>query len=322
MTSKTADPDTLLLRMPSLRAVKAFVAAAKYSSFTRAAEALCVSQAAISRQIRELETFLDAPLFVRTGRAVTLTTAGSIFFEAAQLSFINIAQAADRIRNAPLQKHVLTLCCSPAFSALWLSQQLPALRAQHPDIELNLVTTQNFVNMEPGVIPDIIISKFAESASGYKTYPLCHDIIYPVCSPGFLQQHPDIATLDALRESTLLDLSPVGRSGVAEHVDWGVWLAFHNVDIDERASTSPPLFHANDYNLIVSMALTGQGVALGWDQLVSGLVEKGLLVRPVEQQVTLRNSRHYLACREDTDYDDACLRVRDWVLSKFVRGKT
>ncbi|MFS0826313.1 LysR family transcriptional regulator [Pseudomonas phoenicis] len=321
MASKTTDPDTLLLRMPSLRAVKAFVAAAKYSSFTRAAEALCVSQAAISRQIRELEIFLDAPLFMRTGRAVTLTTAGAIFFEAAQLSFVNIAQAADRIRNAPLQKHVLTLCCSPAFSALWLSQQLPAFRAQHPDIELNLVTTQNFVNMEPGVIPDIIISKFAKGTSGYKTYPLCHDIIYPVCSPGFLQEHPDIAELHALRESTLLDLSPVGRSGVAEHVDWGVWLAFQNVDIDERASTSPPLFHANDYNLIVSMALTGQGVALGWDQLVNGLVDKGLLVRPVQQQVTLRNSRHYLACREDTDYDDACMRVRDWVLSKFARSK-
>lgn len=196
MTSKHADPDTLLLRMPSLRAVKAFVAAAKYKSFTRAAEALCVSQAAISRQIRELETFLDAPLFMRSGRTVELTAAGAVFFEAAQLSFVNIAQAADRIRNAPLQKHVLTVCCSPAFSALWLSQQLPDFRAKNPDIELNLVTTQNFVNMEPGVVPDIIISKISKAAAGYKNYPLCHDIIYPVCTPAFLEQHPEIATLE------------------------------------------------------------------------------------------------------------------------------
>lgn len=321
MTSKHADPDTLLLRMPSLRAVKAFVAAAKYKSFTRAAEALCVSQAAISRQIRELETFLDAPLFMRSGRTVELTAAGAVFFEAAQLSFVNIAQAADRIRNAPLQKHVLTVCCSPAFSALWLSQQLPDFRAKNPDIELNLVTTQNFVNMEPGVIPDIIISKISKAAAGYKNYPLCHDIIYPVCTPAFLEQHPEIATLEGLRDSVLLDLSPIGRAGVAEHVDWGVWLAFQNIDIDERPKDSPPLFHANDYNLIVSMVLTGQGIALGWNQLVGSLVEKGILVRPVEQQVTLRNSLHYLACREDTDYDDACRRVRDWVLSKFTRWK-
>ncbi len=169
MTSKHADPDTLLLRMPSLRAVKAFVAAAKYKSFTRAAEALCVSQAAISRQIRELETFLDAPLFMRSGRTVELTAAGAVFFEAAQLSFVNIAQAADRIRNAPSQKHVLTVCCSPAFSALWLSQQLPDFRAKNPDIELNLVTTQNFVNMEPGVVPDIIISKIGKAAAATRT---------------------------------------------------------------------------------------------------------------------------------------------------------
>ncbi|WP_317663830.1 LysR family transcriptional regulator [Pseudomonas sp. KU43P] len=317
--SRHVDPDTLLLRMPSLRAVKAFVAAAKYQSFTRAAEALCVSQAAISRQIRELETFLGAQLFVRVGRTVELTAAGAIFFEAAQMSFVNIAHAADRIRSAPSQKHVLTICCSPAFSAFWLSHHLPEFRSNNPDIELNLITTQNFVTMEPGIEPDIIISKISNVGAVYKSYPLCHDIIYPVCSPGYLEQHPQVATLEGLRDCSLLDLSPFGRSGVSEHVDWSVWLAFQNIDIDDRPSTSPPLFHANDYNLIISMVLTHQGVALGWNQLVSAMVEKGMLVRPVREQVTLRNSLHYLACREGTDYDEACSRVRDWVLSKFSR---
>lgn len=79
MLSRHVDPDTLLLRMPSLRAVRAFVAAAKYESFTRAAEALCVSQAAISRQIRELEESLGAQLFMRAGRTVELTAEGKIF---------------------------------------------------------------------------------------------------------------------------------------------------------------------------------------------------------------------------------------------------
>ncbi|HDS1735421.1 MULTISPECIES: LysR family transcriptional regulator [Pseudomonas] len=317
--NRHVDPDTLLLRMPSLRAVKAFVGAAKYGSFTRAAEALCVTQAAISRQIRELEECLGAQLFVRSGRTVELTPAGAVFFEAAQLSFVNIAQAADRVRNAPMQKHILTICCSPAFSAFWLSQHLPEFRVNHPDIELNLITTQNFVNMEPGVEPDIIISKLSSPGVGYKSYPLCHDVIYPICSPAYLQQHPEVATLEGLRNADLLDLSPFGRSGVAEHVDWGVWLALHNVDIDERPADSPPLFHANDYNLIINMVLTHQGVALGWNQLVSAMVDKGMLVRPVAEQTTLRNSLHYLACRESTASDDACVRVRDWVLSKFAR---
>ena len=145
--------------VPSMTALQCFEAAARHLSFTRAAEALCVSQAAISRQIRELETFLGAQLFVRVGRTVELTPAGSIFFEAAQMSFVNIAHAADRIRSTPTDKHVLTICCSPAFSAFWLSHHLPEFRINNPDIELNLFTTQNFVNMEPGVEPDIIISK-------------------------------------------------------------------------------------------------------------------------------------------------------------------
>ena len=215
---------------------------------------------------------------------------------------------------------MLTICCSPAFSAFWLSHHISEFRANNPDIELNLITTQNFLTREPGVEPDVIISKFANVGDAYTIYPLCHDVIYPVCTPQYLARHPEIGTLQGLCNSALLDLSPYGRSGVAEHVDWSVWLAFHNVDIDERGTDSPPLFHANDYSLIINMVLANQGVALGWNQLVASLVEQGRLTRPVREQVTLRNSLHYLACKENTDYD-ACGRVRDWVLSKFTWWK-
>ncbi|CAI3789414.1 Glycine cleavage system transcriptional activator [Pseudomonas sp. MM227] len=317
--SKHVDPDTILLKMPSLRAVKAFVAAAKYESFTRAAEALCVSQAAISRQIKELEVHLGAALFTRVGRAVELTPAGTLFFDAAHLSFVNIAQAAERIRSAQSEKRVLTICCSPAFSALWLSSNLPEFFAQSEGIELNLITTQNFLTMEPGVQPDAFITKIARIRDGYKNYHLCHDLIYPVCTPAYLQQHPEIASLDGIRDSALLNLSPYGRSQVAEHVDWGVWFAFQAIDLDDRPAASPAIFNANDYNLIISMVLTHQGIALGWNHLVSGLIGKGLLVRPIADQVQLRNSCHYLACKENSDNEDALRRFREWMLGKFPR---
>lgn len=305
--------------MPSLRAVRVFVAAARYQSFTKAAESLCVTQAAISRQIRELEGHLGAQLFNRVGRSVELSAAGALFFEAAQLSFVNIAQAAERVRVSPLSKPALTLCCSPAFSALWLTHHLPEFRCVNPEIELNLITTQNFVTLEPGVEPDIIISKMLKVGDKYKAYPLCHDIIYPVCSPSYLEAHPEITTLEGLRDSELLDLSPFGRSGVAEHIDWGVWLAFLNIDIHERPNNCFPIFHANDYNLLINMVLTNQGIALGWNQLVGGMVEKGMLVRPVSDQVVLRNSLHYLALKQNTEFEDATRKVADWILSKFSR---
>ncbi|MCY1265601.1 Glycine cleavage system transcriptional activator [compost metagenome] len=314
---KHTEPDQTLIKMPSLRAVKSFVAAAKYQNFTRAAEALCVTQAAISRQIRELETYLGAELFKRVGRAVELTAAGSIFFDAVQLSFVNIAQAAERIRSHSTSKRVLTLCCSPAFSALWLAHRLPDFFSTHPDVDLNLITTQNFLSMEPGVRPDIFITKMTKIREGYRSYPLMHDVIYPVCTPKYLEEHPELRSLEGLRDSVLLNLSPYGRSQVAEHVDWSVWLAFHDIDIETRKANAPHFFNANDYNLLIQMVLSHQGVALGWNHLVGHLVEQGLLVRPVEQEMVLKDSLHYLTFNEDKEDDEACCRLRDWLLAQF-----
>jgi DNA-binding transcriptional LysR family regulator len=316
---KHIDPDMTLLKMPSLKAVKSFVAAAKYQSFTRAAEALCVTQAAISRQIRELEAYLGVDLFKRVGRAVELTEAGSIFFDAAQLSFVNISQAAERIRTNNAGKRTLTLCCSPAFSALWLAAKLPGFFTKNADIDLNLVTTQNFLSMEPGVTPDIFITKMARIQDGYRSYPLFHDVIYPVCTPRYKEEHPELSSLEGIRDGVLLNLSPYGRSQVAEHVDWGVWLAYHDVDIEKRPHDSPHVFNANDYNLVISMVLTHQGVALGWNHLVENLIENGTLIRPIDEEVVLHESQHYLTFREDRINDDACCRLRDWILAQFSR---
>ncbi|MDH2431989.1 LysR family transcriptional regulator [Pokkaliibacter sp. MBI-7] len=229
---KHAEPDKVLVKMPSLRAVKSFVAAAKYQSFTRAAEALCVSQAAISRQIRELESYLGVALFDRVdrvdrvGRAVELTEAGTIFNDAAYLSFVNIAQAAERIQDVGSNKKTMTLCCTPAFSALWLSRRLPEFLFQNQDIHISVVTTENFLQMEPGVAPDIFINKISYPRDGYLSIPLFYDLIYPVCSPAFLQQHPEVATLQGLKSAPLLNLSPYGRAQIAEHIDWYVWFSF------------------------------------------------------------------------------------------------
>lgn len=214
--TKQTDPDQTLIKMPSLRAVRSFVAAARYQNFTRAAEALCVTQAAISRQIRELEAYLGTELFTRAGRSVELTKAGSIFFDAAQLSFINIAQAAERIRSdrSNAGKRLVTLCCSPAFSALWMSHRLPSFFSANPDIDLSLITTQNFLSMEPGVLPDVFITKMIKVHEGYRSLPLFHDVIYPVCTPRYLERHPELGHLEGLRDSVLLNLSPDRKSVV------------------------------------------------------------------------------------------------------------
>ncbi|GAB7529336.1 LysR family transcriptional regulator [Pseudomonas sp. 3A(2025)] len=314
---KHTEPDQALIKMPSLRAVKAFVAAAKYQNFTRAAEALCVTQAAISRQIRELEDHLGAELFSRAGRAVELTAAGSIFFDAVQLSFTNIAQAAERIRSTDKPKRVVTLCCSSAFANFWLGPRLPAFFAAYPQIDINLVTTQNFLVMENGVNPDIIICKMAKTQDGYHSQPLVCDVIYPVCTPQYLAQHPELSDLQGIRDAALLNLSPFGRSQIAEHVDWNVWFAYQNIDLATRPSDAPHFFSSNDYNLLIQLALGHQGVALGWDYLVKSYIEKGLLVRPVPEQLVHRDTLHYLSFNEAKSTDNSCCVLRDWLAAQF-----
>ncbi|MDM0108770.1 LysR substrate-binding domain-containing protein [Variovorax sp. J22R24] len=89
----------------------------------------------------------------------------------------------------------------------------------------------------------------------------------------------------------------------------------HRLGIGDRPNGAHH-FNANDYNLLIQMVLSDQGVALGWDHLVSPLVQRGQLVRPVEQEVVLEETRHYLAFREDKADDDALRRFRSWFLEQ------
>ena len=313
----TTEPDQTLTQMPSLRAVKSFVAAAKYQSFTRAAAALCVTQAAISRQVRELEVYLGAELFIRSGRTVKLSAEGSIFFDAAQLSFINISQAAQRLRVKNPVRQPLIVCCSPAFSSLWIQHRLPKFLQDNPDIELTLIATQDFLAMEAGVHPDIFITKMTRVRDGYASTKLFHDVVYPVCTPKFLKRYPKLGDLEHLLEVPLLDLSPYGRSQVAEHVDWMIWLALHDVDVGPRAPQMHKIFGSNDYNCIIQLTLAHQGVALGWHHLVSHLVANGTLVRPIPDEIVHKDRCHYLNVREESSESDACKRFREWIVGEL-----
>lgn len=315
--ARNSQPDQSLMKMPSFKAMRSFVAAAKYRNFTRAAEALCVTQAAISRQIRELEIYLGTELFIRTGREVKLTPSGTTLFDAAQLSLLNIFQVTERIRREKSDKRSLTLCCSPALSALFLSYKLKDFFTANPDVDLNVITTQHFLAMEPGINPDIFITKTIDLRPGYLRVPLFHEVVYPVCTPHFLEAHPELQTLEGMRQNTLLDLNPYGRSQLSEQVDWNVWFAFQSHDLQIPAAECPHYFSSNDYSLLIQMALDDQGLALGWDHLVRHLVKQGRLVRPVAEELALKESVQYLMINEKKADDPDCRQFKDWLIAQF-----
>lgn len=318
---KHVEPDQVLVRMPSLRAVRSFVAAAKYQNFTRAAEALCVTQAAVSRQVRELEESLGVPLFKRTGRAVELTEAGTILYDAVSLSFTNIAEVAQRISQGSRKQQELTICCSPAFVAFWLSVRLPGFFSSYPDIDINVVSTNNFLSLEPGIYPDVFITKISDPREGYHSVPLFYDLIYPVCSPAYLADQPDIETPESLVDMTLLDLTPYGRSQVAEHVDWSTWFSFQGIDLNRRKGHEH-IFSSNDYNLLITMATRGQGICLGWNHLVAPMVDEGILVRVGTTNAVFREKRHYLSYPESKKDNRALNIFREWFFARIDEEET
>jgi DNA-binding transcriptional LysR family regulator len=313
MQKKQLFADRLLAQMPSLRALKCFVTAARYESFTQAAEVLCVTQAAISRQIKELEDALDVALFERTGRHIALTDAGRILYNASYLSIMNIAEAAEVVRRS--DKNALRLCVSHTFSALWLSARLPRFRKRFPDIKLNVTVTEHFMELDELMQPDLIITKNPPRELEYEVEPLFHDVVYPVCSKAFFDSHfrgKALKPLDLLKQPTL-HLSLLGRAQVCEHVDWRVWRNwFQQGDGSERNAFGEP-FESNDYRLLVSMAEAGEGTILGWHHLVHRQVSEGVLVRPVQDSLVFHDRYHHLITHKNARHRPEYIQFREWI---------
>ncbi|MFM0591865.1 MULTISPECIES: LysR substrate-binding domain-containing protein [Paraburkholderia] len=313
MQKKQLFADRLLAQMPSLRALRCFVTAARYESFTQAAEVLCVTQAAISRQIKELEDTLDVALFERTGRHIALTDSGRILYNASYLSIMNIAEAAEVVRRS--DKQALNIYVSHTFSALWLSSRLPRLRKRFPEIKLNVTVTEHFMELDDLMQPDVIITKNPPRELQYDVEPLFHDVVYPVCSQAFFERHfqgKALKPLDLLTEPTL-NLSLLGRAQVCEHVDWRVWRNwFQQGDGSDRYAPGEH-FESNDYRLLVSLAEAGEGTLLGWHHLVHRQIDQGLLVRPVRDSLVFQDRHHYVITHKNAKSRPEYLKFRQWI---------
>jgi DNA-binding transcriptional LysR family regulator len=177
-----------------------------------------------------------------------------------------------------------------------------------------VVSTENFLSMEPNVQPDIFIIKNIVTKEGYQAIPLFSDRIYPICTPHYLEQHDPITSLEQLgQEHTLLNLSPYGRSQVAEHIDWDVWFSFHGINLNKQ-SHQKHLFKANDYSMLINMVLNHQGITLGWHHLVAPLVKDGSLVRPVSDEVVLKEAKHYMSYLKELESLSEFQCLKQWLL--------
>lgn len=185
-------------RLPPLNALRTFEAAARHGSFTLAAEELCVTPGAVSRQIRALEEHFGQPLFHRANRAVSLTDAGQRYFAAVTGPLADLARAV-----AVLGERRVVVDCVPTLAMHWLLQRLPQFRAANPGIEVDLRTATGPVDTRQPF--DLAIRRDPAHFAGLAAEGLMTEISLPVCSAEFARRHA-IATMADLHRVPVLHI--------------------------------------------------------------------------------------------------------------------
>jgi len=292
--------------LPPLNSLVAFEAAARHLSFTRAGMELNVTQGAISRQIRHLEEYLGRSLFVRDKRNLSLTQTGEDYFYSIQQSLQLLANATADVLQWKDSSQI-TVATSNAMASLWLLPRLSEFQNRHPDIDVRIVAS----DMLKGVMPtefDMALYYCRKPPAGMTATPLFHERVFPVCSPRFLENQ-QLEKAEDIFSTTLLLLD----SG-KEWMGWNEW--FQQMDLNP----APPRrrLTLNNYPMLIQAALNGQGVSLGWEQLISNYLESGLLVRPVPVELNTEACFYMLEPEVMHRRKSGVDEFRSWLLDRVA----
>ena len=240
-----------MANLPSLNGLRAFEAAARHLSFTRAAAELNVTQTAISHQIRRLEDQLGLPLFERRNRALALTREAQGYLPAVRAAFEDLRLATARLQR-PEREDVLTVSTTASLAAKWLVSRVAAFQDAHPRIEVRITTSAHLVDFRREQV-DMAVRYGRGNWPGLRAQWLMAEDIFPVCSPALLQAEKPLRRPEDLAHHTLLHAT-VSRE------DWQLWLTA--AGLPTSLATRRGLSFDQSF-MAIQAAMDGLGVALG-----------------------------------------------------------
>jgi LysR family glycine cleavage system transcriptional activator len=300
--------------LPPLNALRAFEAAARHLSFTKAAEELHVTPAAVSHQIKGLEAQLGVPLFRRLTRALRLTEAGQAAFPKMRDGFDRLAEGVELLK-AHEDDDSLTVSVSPSFGAKWLVPRLESLRTAHPDIDVRIDATDRLADFQGDGV-DVALRYGPGNYPGLRVDKLFVQEMAPVCSPKLLEGEHPLKVPEDLRHHTLLHLDWTREAEAAPN--WRMWLLAAGVDNVGPGGVDPargPRFSMD--SLALQAAIDGQGVALTSSILTAGDLEAGRLVVPFDVSVCdPMDFAYYVISPERTAEQPKVAAFRAWVLGE------
>jgi LysR family transcriptional regulator, glycine cleavage system transcriptional activator len=257
--------------LPALSALREFETAARHKSFSKAAEELFVTPAAISHQIHALEEDLGVRLFHRLNRSIELTASARVLMPGLSEAFAGIRAAVGRLR-AHNDTGSLTVTASPSFAAKWLVLRLHRFQARCPAVDVRISATDEVVDLAKGDF-DVAIRYGGGDYPGLDVELLFTNEVFPACSPQLLAAGPPLRTPEDLRHHALIHDQAVERDPLVP--TWPMWLKAAGVrDVPATAGLS-----FNSMSLALDAAIAGHGIVLAYSTIAAADIAAGRLVR-------------------------------------------
>ena len=288
--------------LPPINQLRAFEAIVHHGSVTAAAKALHLTQAAVSKQITQLEESLSCSLFIRNADGLQLTEMGTSYYRQIAQALDLIQQAGQALKPGENRQRIV-LAVDGSLAATWLAPRLAHFLQQQPSIDIEVLVAKSLIDQsgKHPVAADMQIVYGQPPWPRYKADKLLDFEEFPVCSPDYASQ---LQSAQDLNQHTLIH--------EVDHTGWQRWLAAnHMEDVNYR---SGPVIH--DSISCLSMALNSGGIAIGDPVTCADWLEQGRLIKPFEQVVTVKES-FYLLIPELTFELPELQLFRQWLLSQF-----
>ena len=291
----------MLRRLPPLNALKAFEAAARHESFTRAAEDLCVTQGAVSHQVKALEAELGIKLFNRERQRLVITEAGREYLGVLRDAFDRIAVGTERLVQRQ-NSGVITVSTSPDFAAKWLVNRLGRFAETHPGLDLRVSATLHHVDFAREDV-DLAVHHGDGNWAGLDVVRLCTEQLFAVCSPKLLVGRNRITKPSDVLKFPLLHLDDSNA--------WAKW--FEAAELKGADHMHGPVL--NRASMVIDAAIDGQGIALARTTLAATDLINGRLVRPFAEALRLSKA-YWIVCPKATSALPKITTFRDWLLTE------
>jgi LysR family transcriptional regulator, glycine cleavage system transcriptional activator len=284
--------------------MQAFEAAARHLSFTRAADELHLTQAAISHQVKMLEKRLRVRLFSRSARTLGLTPAGHFLYQPIRSLLSQMEHMVDSVHE--LAEDELVVYAPPCIGAKWLMPRIKEFRRRHSNIHLRL----NIGDSPPEMMSKVRSVSIAigpdKRDNNTRQEFLQNDSIFPVCSPKLIPAE-GLQHVSDLKRFELLEVS-ASRHYQANRSDWLSWLSMHG----EEARFRTPALRFGDSLLAIQAAIAGSGIALARGWVAEPDLLSGSLVKPLDMEVSAEEA-YYLVYPRDLDSCEQVICFREWL---------